>query len=396
MLTSQYKKYHIITYGCQMNKNDSERMAGLLENIGYTNTEDWQEANLILLNTCSIRDKAERRVSGKFHQLNHFRKKHNKEMELGIMGCMPQHAKKMILEKLSFIDYVVGVNNMEDLPNHISKKNDQNKKENLRYQISKMRIKRRAVDVENFEEKLQYQVREDGKKAWVSIQFGCNKVCSYCIVPYTRGREISRKKENILDEITTLKEKGFTQVVLLGQNVNSYGLTIYEDYDFADLLEDVATKFPWLKKIDFLTSYPTDVTQRLIDVIAKYDNITDEIHFPIQHGDDEILELMDRNYTVAEYLAKVERLRAKIPDVSIGTDLIVGFPGETEEHFQNMLTTLRKIKFDFANTAAFSIRPGTKAARMKAQVTEEEKKRRLHTLNKTLEEIYMEKRKEMA
>lgn len=390
MLTSQYKTYHIITYGCQMNKNDSERMAGLLENIGYTATEDWQQANLVLLNTCSIRDKAERRVSGKFHQLNHFRKKFNKKMELGIMGCMPQHAKKMILEKLSFIDYVVGVNNMEDLPNHIAEKN------NLKTQISKMRIKRRAVDVENFEEKLESQVRQDGKKAWVSIQFGCNKVCSYCIVPYTRGREISRKKENILSEIAALEEKGFDQVVLLGQNVNSYGLTIYEDYDFADLLEDVASEFPWLRKIDFLTSYPTDVTQRLIDVIAEYDNITDEIHFPIQHGDDEILDLMDRNYTVAEYLAKVERLRAKIPQVSIGTDLIVGFPGETEAHFQNMLTTLRKIKFDFANTAAFSIRPGTKAARMNGQVAEEEKKRRLHVLNNTLEEIYAEKRKETA
>ena len=390
MLTSQYKTYHIITYGCQMNKNDSERMAGLLENIGYTTTDDWQEANLILLNTCSIRDKAERRVSGKFHQLNHFRKKYNKQMELGIMGCMPQHAKKMILEKLSFIDYVVGVNNMEDLPNHIAEKN------NLKTQILKMRIKRRAVDVENFEQKLESQIREDGKKAWVSIQFGCNKVCSYCIVPYTRGREISRKKENIISEIAALKEKGFNQVVLLGQNVNSYGLTIYNDYDFADLLEEVATKFPWLKKIDFLTSYPTDVTQRLIDVIAKYKNITDEIHFPIQHGDDEILDLMDRNYTVAEYLAKVDRLRAKIPHVNIGTDLIVGFPGETEAHFQNMLATLRKIKFDFANTAAFSIRPGTKAARMDGQVEEQEKKRRLHVLNKTLEEIYAEKRMEMA
>ena len=384
-MSTVLRTYHIITYGCQMNKNDSERMAGLLENMGYATSETWQDANLVLLNTCSIRDKAERRVIGKFNELNHHKNKYQKDIKMGIMGCMPQHAKKFIREKLSFIDYVVGVNNMEDLPNYL----DQGI--SMEEQISKMRIKRNKNHVADFELRLDSQVREDKQKAWVSIQFGCNKVCSYCIVPFTRGREISRKKEDILKEIASLEEKGYSQVVLLGQNVNSYGLTIYPDYDFANLLEDVATQFPWLKKIDFLTSYPTDVTDELIDVIAKYDNITDEIHFPIQHGDDEILEAMDRHYTVAEYMEKVYKLRRKMPHVRLGTDLIVGFPGETEKHFQNMLDVLWEIKFDFANTAAFSIRPGTKSARMTNQIDEQIKKRRLNILNETLKKIYLKK-----
>ena len=378
--------YHIITYGCQMNKNDSERMGGLLENIGFLPTEDWREANLVLVNTCSIRDKAERRVWGKFHQLNHFRKKNNLTMKLAMMGCMPQHAKKFIKEKLSFLDYIVGTNNMEELP-YLMKEEIPFEK-----QFSKLRIKRRAKEVARFEEQLKSQKRQMEKKAWVSIQFGCNKVCSFCIVPFTRGREISRKKENIFQEVDELVKNGFTEIVLLGQNVNSYGLTIYDDYDFANLLEDIAKKFPSLKKINFLTSYPSDVTERLIEVIASHENITKEIHFPLQHGDDTILKLMDRNYTVEEYFAKVEMIRRKIPQVSLGTDLIVGFPGEEEEHFANMLRTLAKIKFDFANTAAYSIRPGTKAARMGNQVAEGIKKDRLYRLNRFLDELYQNKK----
>lgn len=380
------KKYHIITYGCQMNKNDSERVAGLLENLGFESTDTYENADLVLLNTCSIRDKAERRVSGKFHYLNHYRKTHNKDMELGIMGCMPQHAKNFIRAKLPFLNYVVGVNNMEDLPNLIV-----SAPKTLDEQLRQLRIKRREKDVESFEERMVHQVRESGKKAWVSIQFGCNKVCSYCIVPFTRGREISRKKEAILNEIAGLEGKGYDQIVLLGQNVNSYGLTIYDDYDFANLLEDIATGFPWLKKIDFLTSYPSDVSEHLIEVIAKYSNITKEIHFPIQHGDDEMLRLMDRHYTVEDYLIKVRKLRERMPDVRIGTDLIVGFPGESDIHFENLIKLLHIIRFDFANTAAFSPRPGTKAARMLNQVPEHIKKERLQILNNTLKEIYQSK-----
>ncbi len=390
---SDMQSYHIITYGCQMNKSDSERMAGMLENIGFYSVETWQEANLIVVNTCSIRDKAERRVFGKFHEMNHFRKKHKKAMRFVMSGCMPQHAKKFILQELPFIDFVLGVNNMEDLPNLLMQ-TGKTEGISLEGQLRKLRIKRRPADVQSFEENLSEQRREPGKRAWVSIQFGCNKVCSFCIVPFTRGREISRKKESIFSEIASL-EKKYSEIVLLGQNVNSYGQTIYDEYRFHHLLEDIAVKFPWLKKIDFLTSYPSDVTSELVHTIASYGNITKEIHFPLQHGDDEILRLMERKYTVSEYIEKTQQLRSRIPGVRIGTDLIVGFPGESEQHFKNMLETLDVIRFDFFNTAAYSIRPGTKAARMKNQVDELVKKQRLQILNKHLNKILQEKRQEL-
>lgn len=379
-----FPSYHIMTYGCQMNKNDSERMAGLLENLGYEHTPNWQEANLVLLNTCSIRDKAEKRVEGRLFELDHYRRTTGKVMELGIMGCMPQHAKKFILNRIAFIDYVVGVNNMEDLPNFLGKGMA------LEQQLGMMRIKRREKDVKNFELNLAHQVRVSEKKAWISIQFGCNKVCSFCIVPHTRGREISRSKEDIFKEIQALEGK-YDQIVLLGQNVNAYGLTIYDDYDFSNLLSDIATQYPWLKKIDFLTSYPSEVTDDLIAVIARHPNITKEIHFPLQHGDDEILQKMDRHYSIDQYLERVQALRKCMPDVRLGTDLIVGFPGETEKHFQNMLDVLAKIGFDFANTAAYSKRPGTKASRMADQVPQHVKMERLHRLNDFLKDLYQKK-----
>lgn len=372
--------YHIITYGCQMNKNDTERMSGMLENIGYREETDWQKAQLVILNTCSIRDKAERRVLGKFHELHHFRKKAGKDMRLAITGCMPQHARAFILEQLPFLDYVVGVNNMEMLPDLILSK------VGLDSQLKLLRPNRKEDEVASYEEKLSIQKREKGPKAWVSIQFGCDKFCTYCIVPFTRGREYSRKKEDILREVDALQEKGFTEVVLLGQNVNSYGKTTYGDYLFSHLLADVA-KRQWLTNIEFMTSHPHDVDEELIDVIASHENISKEIHFPLQHGDDVILEKMNRQYTVAEYLDKVALLRRKIPSARVGTDLIVGFPGETEEQFGNLIRVLHDVRFDWANTASYSARPGTKAERLSDQVPEEVKARRLRILNETLKNL---------
>ena len=377
------KKYHIITYGCQMNKNDSERMCGMLENIGYSETEVWQDANLVILNTCSIRDRAERRVVGKFQVLHHHRQKHNKDMQLAITGCMPQHMKDFVQEKIPYIDYVVGVNNMEILPSLIG----ENK--SISDQVKLMRPNRRQEkDVISFEKNLVSQKRQEGDKAWVSIMFGCDKFCTYCIVPFTRGREMSRKKEDIFSEIEALEGKGYEQIVLLGQNVNSYGLTSYEDYDFADLMEEVVIKFPWIKKLDFITSHPKDVNEKLIDVIAKYPTISREIHFPSQHGDNKMLEAMNRGYTIEEYNRKVALIREKVEGAMIGTDLIVGFPGETEEQFQALLNHCKEIKYDYANTAAYSVRPGTKAERMPGHLEEQVKKERLQMLNRTLEEIY--------
>ena len=380
------RNYHIITYGCQMNKNDSERIAGMLENIGYSEVEKWEDAHLVVLNTCSIRDRAERRVMGKLQILNYYRQKKNRFMELAITGCMPQHQKNWLKKNIPYLDYIVGVNNMEILPEYI------HQKKNLDFQIKNLKPNRRKEeDVKSFEKKLNNQKRITGDKAWVSIMFGCDKFCTYCIVPFTRGREMSRKKENIFQEIESLQSKGIKKIVLLGQNVNSYGLTLYNQYDFSDLLEEIVKKYTWVEKIDFITSHPKDMNEKLIDIIAKYPNISREIHFPLQHGDNYILEKMNRGYTLEEYIDKVNYIRNKIKNAQIGTDLIVGFPGETDFHFQNLIDACDTVKFDYANTAFYSERPGTKSARMGNQVDEEVKNKRLNILNKRLRQIYEQK-----
>jgi tRNA-2-methylthio-N6-dimethylallyladenosine synthase len=372
------RRYHIITYGCQMNKNDSERLSGLLENTGWAPAERPEEAQLVVLNTCSVRDKAERRVLGKFHELDYLRRQNHLDMKLAMTGCMPQHLRGFVPEKLPFLDVVVGVNNMEQLPAFLDGGVP------LAQQLASMRPGRKEAEVASYEENLAEQKREPGKRAWVSIAFGCDKFCTYCIVPFTRGREYSRKKESILGELRGLEGRGYTEVVLLGQNVNSYGKTSYGDYLFPDLLEDVAA-LSFLEDIGFMTSHPRDVDQRLIDVIASRANLSKEIHFPLQHGDDEILARMNRGYSFAEYAAKVEALRRTVTGARVGTDLIVGFPGETEAQFQKTLDAVKSLRFDWANTAAFSPRPGTKAATMDGQVPEAEKSRRLAVLNDLLD-----------
>lgn len=375
------KKYHVITYGCQMNKNDSERISGMMENLGFQEADDWRDANLVILNTCSIRDKSERRVVGKFHELNFYRKRNSRNMKLAITGCMPQHkhSKKYLVQQLPFLDYIVGVNNMEMLPTFMEKDT------HLQKQVTLLRPGRRnPQDIVSFEQEMSTQKRKPGKRAWVSIMFGCDKFCTYCIVPFTRGREVSRSQTDIFKEIELLQDQGIESVVLLGQNVNSYGIDRQDGYDFSDLIEDIALQFPWIHQIDFLTSHPRDVNKKLIDVIAKYESIGKDIHFPLQHGDDTILEKMNRGYTVKEYRNKVEYIRSIIPNARIGTDLIVGFPGEGEKEYQQLLQVCKEIKFDYANTAAFSPRPGTLAAKMPAQVDPVEKKKRLDILNKMM------------
>jgi len=301
-------------------------------------------------------------------------------MKLAMTGCMPQHLRGFVLEKLPFLDVVVGVNNMEQLPAYLAGGVP------LAAQLATMRPGRKESEVASYEENLAAQKREPGKRAWVSIAFGCDKFCTYCIVPFTRGREYSRKKESILEEIRGLEGRGYTEVVLLGQNVNSYGKTTYGDYLFPDLLEEVAA-FSFLEDIGFMTSHPRDVDQRLIDVIARHKNLSKEIHFPLQHGDDTVLTRMNRGYTFAEYASKVEALRRTIPGARVGTDLIVAFPGETEAQFQKTLEAVEHLRFDWANTAAFSPRPGTKAAVMDGQIPEAEKARRLAVLNDLLDRL---------
>jgi tRNA-2-methylthio-N6-dimethylallyladenosine synthase len=379
------KNYFIKTFGCQMNKNDSERLKGLLENTGYTEADEWKTASLVILNTCSVRDKAERRVRGQFHALKHFREKNGLNMQLAIAGCMPQYIKEKLLHEMPFLDFIIGVNNLEILPELLLKK------PSLSSQISLLKQSRKRDELISFENNLDFQKREDNERAWISIMFGCDNFCSYCIVPYTRGRETSRKKEDIFKEIELLKDKGYTKIVLLGQNVNSYGKKLYTDYFFPELLHDIAQKFTWLEKIEFLTSHPKDVNPALIDVMAAFPVISHEIHFPIQHGDDDVLLKMNRGYTVKQYKQTVAMIRKKLPDVRIGTDLITGFPGETEEQFQNMLLVVKEIGFDFANTAHYSIREGTKAASMPEQIPEDIKLRRLNELNRFLDAMFSNK-----
>lgn len=367
----QGRTYHILTYGCQMNQNDSERLSGLLENTGWVFADKAEGADLVILNTCSIRDKSERRVSGKLHELNWLRKQNGRPGKLAITGCMPQHMRTFVLEELPFLDVIVGVNNMEMLPTFLTGN------VSLEQQLKALRPNRKETEVAEYEAAFTVQRRAPGEKAWVSIAFGCDKFCTYCIVPFTRGREYSRKKEAILKEIAELEAQGYHEVVLLGQNVNSYGKTTYKDYLFPDLLRDVSAQ-KFLTKIEFLTSHPRDVDEHLIHVIAEGENISKEIHFPMQHGDDEILERMNRGYTYAEYLGKVHALRRRIPGARVGTDLIVGFPGETEEKFRTLVERVKEVGFDWANVAAFSPRPGTKAATWPGQLPEPVKLERLN------------------
>ena len=370
-------KYYVFTYGCQMNKNDSEFLKGLLDDYGLQETGQYIKADLIILNTCAVRENAERKVYGRLHELNHYRQQHHTRQKIAVCGCMPQYLQEDLLKKAPFIDYIWGVNNIMDISQYLENRLP------LQEQIKRLR-KNRAVAKDNCSEQQAALKRDPGKRAWIPVMYGCDNFCSYCIVPYTRGREVSRSREDIFKEITGLREKGFSQIVLLGQNVNSYGKNLYRDYGFPELLADTAASFPWLEKIDFLTSHPKDVSVKLARVIASYPNINREIHFPVQHADDNILRQMKRGYTLQEYRDKVKYLRKIVPGICIGTDVIVGFPGETEKAFNTLLTAIREIGFDWVNTAAYSDRPGTEAAAYSQKLSKAEKKRRLNILNNML------------
>jgi len=374
-------RYYLKTFGCQMNKNDSEKLHALFRRRGFCESLDWKTADVAVLNSCSVRDKAERRVIGFCHEINHFRITHNKPIKIALTGCMPQYQADTLLRKYPFIDFITGVNNMEDLPGLFTG-NDTKEK-----QLTAIIQTRSEKSIQRYENDFFDTHRETQDNAWVTIMFGCNNFCTYCIVPHTRGREQSRKKEDILNEIKQCADQGYTQITLLGQNVNGYGKGLYQNYFFPELLIEISGQFPELQKINFITSHPKDITNELIAVIRDNARISRDIHFPMQHGDSRILRAMNRGYTAEEYLTKVSYIRKNIPGVRIGTDLIVGFPGETEEAFNNMLNMCRIIRFDFFNTAAFSPRSGTKASEMSDQVDEKTKKERLAVLNELLDKI---------
>ena len=354
------KFFYIYTFGCQMNKSDSERIAGVLAQTGhYEPIEQSEKADILIFNSCAIRENAELRLFSRIRESNGLRKKTRHKQTLVLAGCVPQYEQEGLLKRYPYIDLIVGTNTIEYLPTL------------LESQSAKIYVKH-----EKKADEAVTLIRSAGDQAWVPIMYGCNNYCSYCIVPFTRGREVSRKKEAILEEIAQLKGGSSSEVTLLGQNVNSYGNGLYEDYSFANLLDQVH-EMHHVETLSFLTSHPKDMSEELIETIARLPRISREIHVPLQAGDDNILSAMNRGYTYQDYLHIVRQIRKQITDARISSDLIVGFPGETEQHFQHTLRAVRDIGFYRVNTAAFSARKGTAAASLPNQVDETIKHRRL-------------------
>lgn len=376
------KFYMIKTYGCQMNSHDSETMAGILETMGYQHTEQENNADIILFNTCAIRENAEDKVFGELGRLKHL-KLEKPDLILGVAGCMSQEEKVVnrILKSYQHVDLIFGTHNIHRLPYLL--KDAMFNKEKI------IEVWSKEGDIIEFMPK----ARKDGLKAWVNIMYGCDKFCTYCIVPYTRGKERSRRPEDVIAEVRELTRKGFKEVTLLGQNVNAYGKDLDIEYGFGNLLAD-------LRKIDiprirFTTSHPKDFDDYLISVLANKGNLVEHIHLPVQSGNSEILKKMVRKYTREQYLELVDKIKKAIPDVVLTTDIIVGFPGETEEQFCDTLSLVEKVRYDSAYTFIYSPREGTPAAKIEDDVPEEVKKERLQRLMDLQNKISREKNEEL-
>ena len=367
------KKYFIYTYGCQANHRDQEIMAGLLEKAGFSQGFSEEDADLIILNTCAVRENAEQKVYGKIGNLIHF-KKNKPDMLIAICGCMVQqkHIIEYLMDKFKHVDLIFGTHNITS----------------LLYMLNEVVTKRvRLVDVKSIPGDIEENLpssRESKFKAFVNISYGCDKFCTYCIVPYTRGKERSRKMDDVLNEVQELKKLNYKEVTLLGQNVNAYGKDLNDGSSFAKLLEEVAKV--GIPRVRFLTSHPWDFTSDIIEVIAKYDNIMKYIHLPVQSGSDEILKLMGRRYTREQYLALAKEIKDKIPNVALTTDIIVGFPNETYGQFLDTVSLCKEVHYDSAFTFIYSPRNNTPAAKIKDNVSSKEKGKRFKELVKALEE----------
>lgn len=359
--------YHISTFGCQMNFKDSEKLAGILEQLGYQEV-DSEQADFVLLNTCTVRENANLKVYGHLGMLKSYKKK-NPHMIIALCGCMMQ--EELVVAKLKesyrFVDIIFGTHNIYKLAELI-----QTRLESDRMVVDLWK------DAKEIVEDLP-SVRKYSFKAGVNIMFGCNNFCSYCIVPYVRGRERSREPEDIIHEIEQMVSEGVVEVMLLGQNVNSYGKTLEQPISFAELLQKVE-QIEGLKRIRFMTSHPKDLSDDLIAVMQNSKKICKHMHLPVQSGSTRLLEKMNRRYTKEHYLALVDKLKTAIPDISLTTDIIVGFPGETEEDFLETIDVVRKAEYDSAYTFIYSKRTGTPAAAMEEQVPEEIVKERFQRL----------------
>ena len=367
------KKYYVITYGCQMNVHDSENISAILEDLKYTQTDDVDNADIIVINTCAIRENAHNKVVGMLGRIKHL-KETKKDIITVFCGCMAQEESiaNMLKDKYKWVDIVFGTHNIHKLPIYLSDL----------YKEKKQEIEVYSIEGDVYEG---IPVKRDSKyKAWVNIMYGCDKFCSYCIVPYTRGKQRSRLPEDVLNEVKKLKSDGYMEITLLGQNVNAYGKDLNISYNMANLLRDVANI--GIQRIRFITSHPWDFTDEMIDVISKYPNIMPYIHLPIQSGSNKILAMMRRRYTKESYIELFNKIKKKIPNVAISTDIIVGFPGETEEDFKETLDVVNILKYDLAYTFIFSKREGTPASLMKDDTSMDEKKERLARLNEKVNE----------
>ena len=371
------KKYFLRTYGCQMNVHDSEEIKAILENLGYTETDELEDSDIVVLNTCAIRENAHDKVFGYLGRCKHLKATTKKDLIVCIGGCMAQ--EEVVVNELKtkhpYVDIIFGTHNIHELATMIK-------------DVGKERQDIKVYSIEgNVYENIDYK-RDSKITAWVNIMYGCDKFCTYCIVPYTRGKQRSRRACEIVREVEKLVSEGYQEVTLLGQNVNAYGKDLENEMTFAGLLEAVAkTNIPRLR---FVTSHPWDFTDEMITTIAKYPNIMPYIHLPLQSGSSRILKLMGRRYTKEEYLELFDKMKKKIPGVAISTDIIVGFPGETESDFEETLEVVKHCKYDGAYTFIFSPRVGTPAASMPDDTPLKEKEDRLHRLNELVNSYSLE------
>ena len=354
------KSYFIETYGCQMNVADTEVISGLLNNEGYTQTKDIHSANVIFVNTCAIREHAEDKVHSRLGFYNQIKQK-KPDIIIGVLGCMAQNLKEDILESKPFVDIILGPDSYRRLPDMIS-----NRSKEANHLVDTKLSRFEVYD--NL-----FPSRKEGINAWISIMRGCDKFCTFCIVPFTRGRERSRSIDSIISEVNQAVTDGFIEITLLGQNVNSYN---HEGEGFHVLLDEVA-KIKGLKRIRYTSPHPQDMTKEVLNVMAKHETICNYVHLPLQAGNDRILNRMNRTYTKSEFISLANQIRDSLPNVGLSTDIIVGFPGEGSEEFDDTLDVMEKVHFDSAYTFKYSSRPGTKAAEFEDIISEEEKQSRL-------------------
>jgi len=374
------KQLHVmtITYGCQMNEHDSENLKGMLLEMGYLEVNTYEEADLIIFNTCCVRENAELKVFGNLGHIKKIKEK-KPDLILAVCGCMMQqpHIVEQIKKTYKHVDLVFGTHNLHNFPSLL---------------LETMAQSHQVVEIWDTEGEVIEGLPVDRKfdvKAYVNIMYGCNNFCSYCIVPYTRGRERSRDPKDVVEEVTMLVSRGVKEVMLLGQNVNSFGKTLKIDYDFSDLLRDI-NEIPGIERIRFMTSHPKDISDKLIQTMAECEHICESLHLPVQAGSNRTLKAMNRNYTREFYLENINKAKASIPGLTVSTDIIVGFPGETEADFQETLSLINTVGYDTAYTFIYSKRTGTPAAEIEDQISEDIKhdrfKRLLEVTNPMIKE----------